>query len=105
LGLFFFPQNLWGSTVPPFDWGLYRNIPLTIQGIGVAILILVDAIRTKNKTYRNIALWIFVSYAFYIPVILFVRIVSMLGMLMIPKTIAYVVIAIIGFKAYFPKRE
>ena len=103
LGLFFFPQNAWGSTVPPADWGLYRNIPLLVLGIGVAILLLIDSIKTKNKTYRNIALWIFVSYAFYIPVILFVRLVPMIGMLMIPKTVAYVVIAIIGFKSYFPK--
>ncbi|MHA1110173.1 MAG: hypothetical protein ACTSRE_03685 [Promethearchaeota archaeon] len=103
LGLFFFPQNAWGSTVPPADWGLYRNIPLMIQGIGAAILLLIDSIKMKNKTYRNVALWIFVSYAFYLPVILFVRFVPMIGMLMIPKTIAYVVIAIIGLKAYFPK--
>ena len=105
LGMFFFPGNQWGSVTPPADWGIYRNIPLMIQGIGVAILLLIDSIKTKNKTYRNIALWIFVSYAFYLPVILLVRIMPMIGMLMIPKTIAYVVIAIIGVKAYFPKKS
>lgn len=105
LGLFFFPQNQWGSVVPPADWGLYRNVPLMIQGIGIATLLLIDSYKTKNKIYRNIAIWIFVSYAFYLPVIFFVRIVPMIGMLMIPKTIAYVVIAIIGYKAYFSKKS
>ena len=37
------------------------------------------------------------SYACYIPVILFVQQVPVIGMLMIPKTVAYVVI---GFLAY-----
>ncbi len=105
LGLFFFPQNLWGSVVPPADWGLYRNIPLVIQGLGVAILILIDSIKTNNKIYRNISICIFVSYVFYIPVILFVRTIPLIGMLMIPKTVAYVVIAIIGVRAYYTKRN
>jgi hypothetical protein len=40
---------------------------------------------------------ILVSYALYIPVILFVQQVPLIGMLMIPKTMAYVAI---GFIAY-----
>ncbi len=103
LGIFFFPQNSWNSVTPPLEWSIYRNIPLVIQGVGVAILILIDANKSNNKTYRNIAIWIFVSYAFYLPVILLVQKIPMIGMLMIPKTIAYVIIAIIGYRAYFIK--
>jgi hypothetical protein len=40
---------------------------------------------------------ILVSYAMYTPVILFVQQAPLVGMLMIPKTVAYVVI---GFLAY-----
>jgi hypothetical protein len=40
---------------------------------------------------------ILVSYACYIPVILFVQQAPLLGMLMIPKTLAYVAV---GFLAY-----
>jgi hypothetical protein len=41
---------------------------------------------------------ILVSYACYLPVILFVQQVPLIGMLMIPKTMAYLVV---GFIAYF----
>ena len=41
---------------------------------------------------------ILVSFACYIPVILFVQQAPAIGMLMIPKTMAYVAI---GFLAYF----
>jgi hypothetical protein len=38
-----------------------------------------------------------VSYAFYTPVILFAQQFPPIGMLMIPKTIAYVAIAVIAY--------
>jgi hypothetical protein len=44
---------------------------------------------------------ILVSYAFYAPVILFVQQVPAIGMLMIPKTLAYVAIAAIAYQSIF----
>jgi hypothetical protein len=41
------------------------------------------------------------SYAFYTPVILFVQQAPLLGMLMIPKTLAYVAIAVIAYRAVY----
>jgi hypothetical protein len=100
LVLFPFAGNQWGNTVPPFDWSLYRNIPLMVQGIGLAVLMLRDAQRTQDRTFYLISLMIFMSYAFYLPVILFVQRMPMIGMLMIPKTCAYILIAIIGYKRF-----
>jgi hypothetical protein len=71
---------------------------LLIQGLGLAYLILRDAIANKDVTFRWIGIMILVSFACYIPVILFVQQVPLVGMLMIPKTMAYVAI---GFLAYF----
>ena len=48
---------------------------------------------------------ILVSYACYIPVILWVQQMPIIGMLMIPKTIAYVAIAIIAYRGLYPQRE
>jgi hypothetical protein len=49
---------------------------------------------------------ILVSYACYLPVILLVQQVPLIGMLMIPKTMAYLAIAIIAYRAlYVPRRE
>lgn len=100
-----FPQNQWNSVVPPAGWSLARNLPLTIQGLGVAYLILRDAIKSKDKVFLWVGISILISYAFYIPVILFVRVLPIIGMLMIPKTLAYVAIAWIGYRALFSKNQ
>jgi hypothetical protein len=90
--------NEWNNTVPPQPWSLYRNLPLMVLGLGVAFLILRDALRAKDRAFTWIGVMILVSYALYTPVILFVQQVPLIGMLMIPKTMAYVAI---GFIAYF----
>jgi hypothetical protein len=98
-----FPQNEWGSVVPPFAWSLARNIPLMALGLGVAALMLVDSIKARDRTFVLIAAMILVSYAFYTPVILFVESCPWVGMLMIPKTLAYIVMAWIGLARLFRK--
>jgi len=97
LAIMIFPQNQWSSAIAPHPWSIYRNLPLMVQGLGVAYLILRDAIAAKDLTFKWIGRMILVSYAFYVPVILFVRIVPMIGMLMIPKTLAYLALAFIAF--------
>jgi len=96
-----FPQNQWGQLVAPYGWSLLRNSLLVVQGVGVMILILRDAISTGDTAFKWIGAMIGLSFLFYAPVILWVGGVPMLGMLMIPKTLAYVAIAIIGYRALF----
>jgi hypothetical protein len=100
-----FPQNQWGSLVPPQLWSLYRNLPLMLQGLGVAYLILRDARAAEDRTFTWIGLMILVSYACYMPVIFLVQQMPIIGMLMIPKTIAYVAIAIIAYRGLYPQKE
>ncbi|MHA2296610.1 MAG: hypothetical protein ACXAEU_17280 [Candidatus Hodarchaeales archaeon] len=100
-----FPQNQWGSMVPPPDWGLLRNIPLVIMGIAVAFLMLRDGYKEDDSRYKIIGYCIVASYAFYLPVIFFVQQIPVIGMLMIPKTIAYMVIAWLAYKYYFTSKE
>jgi hypothetical protein len=96
-----FPQNQWQSVIAPYGWSLLRNAFLVIQGIGVLYLILRDAIRSKDKPFTWIGIMIATSFAFYAPVILWVAAVPLLGMLMIPKTCAYIVIALIAYQAMY----
>jgi len=96
-----FPQNQWGQIVAPYDWSLLRNTLLVVQGLGVMVLILRDAFRANDTAFKLIGAMIALSYAFYAPVILWAAQAPMLGMLMIPKTCAYVAIAVIGYKALF----
>jgi hypothetical protein len=100
-----FPQNEWNSSVPPQTWSLYRNLPLVVQGLGVTHLILRDAIAARDRTFLLVGVMILVSYGFYVPVILLVRQVPMVGMLMIPKTLAYVAIAWLAFANLFLRSE
>jgi hypothetical protein len=105
LFIMLFPQNDWSQVVPPQPWGLIRNIPLMIQGLGVMALILRDAYRAHDRAFQWIGWMIAASYAFYTPVILFVQQVPMLGMLMIPKTLAYIAIAVIAYRALYIQPE
>lgn len=91
------PANDWGNVVPPQPVSLYRNIFLMVQGVGLIWLILSSAYKAKDKTFKWIGWMVVVSYAFYTPVILFAQQVPAIGMLMIPKTIAYVAIAVIAY--------
>jgi hypothetical protein len=99
-----FPQNRWNQIVAPYDWSLLRNAFLVVQGLGVMYLILRDARRAGDRAFTWIGGMIALSYLFYAPVILWSAQVPMLGMLMIPKTLAYVAIAVIGYRALFQRK-
>ena len=103
LVIMLFPANEWNNTVPPQTWSLIRNVPLIIQGLGVAFLILRDSIKAHDKPFTWVGVMILVSYAFYLPVILLVQRMPLIGMLMIPKTLAYVAIAFIAYFSLFRK--
>ncbi len=101
LFLMVFPQNEWGNVVAPYDWAIIRNIPLIIIGIVVAYLVLRGGFKNQDTRYKYLGYCIVISFAFYIPVILLVQNIPMIGMLMIPKTMAYMVMAYLAFKYYY----
>ena len=93
------PQNAWESVVPPQPWSTIRNLPLMGLGLGTAFLILRDARAVHDRAFTWIGAMIVISYACYAPVIFFVQQNPLIGMLMIPKTLAYVAIAFIAYTA------
>ena len=93
------PQNDWLSTDSPISWGIYRNIPFTILGIMMIVLFHREAKVNSDRSFRWMWLAITLSFACYIPVVLFSDTVPVTGMLMIPKTCAYVWAVVIGYKA------
>ena len=100
------PGNEWGNSVPPAEMSLYRNIPLTAMGLVLAIAMLWHARRKKDGVFTWLSILIFISFAFYLPVILLVQKIPAIGMLMIPKTIAYLLMALAVYRNLFlkPKR-
>ena len=97
------PQNQWLSAEAPLSWGIYRNIPFALLGLLVILLFYRSAKEQKDRAFRWMWLTIVLSFGFYIPVVLWTDAVPMIGMLMIPKTCAYVWTVLIGYSAM--KRE
>lgn len=81
------------------SWGIYRNIPFALLGLLIIVLFYTEAKKHSDKAFRFMWLTIVLSFAFYIPVVLFADAVPLIGMLMIPKTCAYVWTVAIGFHA------
>ena len=99
IALCMMPQNQWISTEAPLSWGIYRNIPFALLGLMVIVLFYRSAKKCEDRAFRWMWLTIVLSFGFYIPVVLWADIVPMIGMLMIPKTCAYVWTVLIGYFA------
>lgn len=97
------PQNRWLEADAPLSWGIYRNIPFALLGLLMIVLFYRSARAQQDRAFRWMWLTIVLSFAFYIPVVLWADVVPMIGMLMIPKTCAYVWTVLIGYTAM--KRE
>ena len=93
------PQNQWLTDRSPLIWGICRNIPFALLGILVIVLFYRSAKERGDKAFGWMWLTIVLSFGFYIPVVLWAEAVPMIGMLMIPKTCAYVWTVMIGYNA------
>lgn len=93
------PQNQWLSAQAPLSWGIYRNIPFALLGLLVIVLFYQSANKHHDRAFRWMWLTIVLSFGFYIPVVLWADTIPMIGMLMIPKTCAYVWTVLIGYFA------
>lgn len=98
-----FPQNDWLSYRQPLSWGIARNVPFAILGVLIIVLFYRDARQTDDRHFRWAWLAVTLSFGFYIPVVLFAETLPAVGMLMIPKTLAYVWLVVMGFRAVCSK--
>lgn len=99
IGLCMMPQNRWLSADAPLSWGIWRNLPFAALGLVVIVLFFRSAREHEDKAFRWMWLTIVLSFGFYIPVVLWADTVPVIGMLMIPKTCAYVWTVVIGWRA------
>ncbi len=99
------PQNQWLSMDAPLEWGIYRNIPFVALGLLIIVLFLYKALKQGDKPFQWMWLAIVLSFAFYIPVVLFADIYPTVGLLMIPKTCAYMWIVVMGYLACKVERK
>lgn len=99
------PENQWLSADAPLSWGISRNLPFLAMGILVIVLFYTSAKEHRDRDFRHMWLTIVLSFGFYLPVVLWADQVPMIGMLMIPKTCAYVWTVLIGYKAMRKERK
>jgi len=94
------PQNQWLSYRQPLEFGILRNIPFAAMGILIIVLFAREAKKANDKALRWMWLAVTLSFGFYLPVVLFAEIVPPIGMLMIPKTLAYVWVVLMGWSIF-----
>lgn len=99
IALCMMPQNNWLSADAPRSWGIYRNIPFVVIGLITIVLFYANAKQNNDTAFKWMWMTIVLSFGFYIPVVLWADTIPMIGMLMIPKTCAYVWTVVIGYNA------
>lgn len=87
-----FPQNGWFDNSNNLTWSILRNVPFVI--LGAIICYLFFKKRKEDKYLSPVWICTLLSFAFYIPVAVGASFVPMLGMLMLPKTICYIIMVV-----------
>lgn len=84
------PQNRWLQNEGSVTWGIIRNIPFVI--LGGIIVWLYWRKKEEIRCFRSVWLLVLLSFLFYIPVAVLASVVPILGMLMLPKTVCYMIL-------------
>lgn len=100
IGLCLLPQNEWLTYRQPLFYGVLRNIPFAVMGIMIIILFAQETKKTGLMAFRFMPAAVALSFGFYLPVVLFSGVFPVIGMLMIPKTLAYVWMIFMGVQIY-----
>ena len=86
------PGNNWFSGEGTVLWGIIRNVPFIV--IGALIVYLYYGVRKEDRYLLRFWIYTALSFLFYIPVAVFAPLLPILGMLMIPKTICYILMLV-----------
>jgi hypothetical protein len=96
------PENEWNTAVHPYPWYEIRN--WLLMGIQAEVIVLIVPYR-KQKLMKWIILLTGLSLVCLIPTTFFIREYPMLGMLMIPKSFTYLVMAYLMYKELFKENN
>ena len=105
VALCLFPQNGWLENSSDVAWGVIRNLPFV--ALGAVICVLYFRKRHESRRFRPVWVYILLSFLFYIPVAVAAGLVPILGMLMLPKTVCYILMIVAFLQAVLkdPARE
>ena len=94
------PQNNWCTDEGNMKLSVIRNAVFAVTGIGVIILYAISGNANDYHMTRMVAA-ILISFGCYLPVTLFSKTKPKVGLLMIPKTCAYMWIIAMGLQLMF----
>ena len=97
LTLLALPQNHWASVVPPQPWSLVRNLPLVALTVGLGALYL-GRQGDQQRWQRWIGVLLLISALCHLPVVLWIQVQPLLGLLMIPKSLCYLAMGLIVYR-------
>ena len=95
--VFLFPQNNWTAENGNIKLSIIRNAVFAVTGIGVIILYAISG-NTNGYHMTRMVVAIIISFGCYLPVTLFSKTKPKVGLLMIPKTCAYVWVIVMGLQ-------
>ena len=98
IALCLLPQNQWLEYRQPLLYGILRNIPFAVIGVIIIVIYAQETKKTDDKALRFLPAAVALSFGFYLPVVLFSGTFPLVGILMIPKTLAYVWIVLMFWK-------
>lgn len=84
---------------------IISNVPFVLMGLIDIFLLYKDRSR---QDFKNLYIYVFFSFLFYVPVVLFKKVNPSIGALMMPKTVMYVLIVLKlykNLKKIFVKRD
>ncbi len=90
------PENNWLTNKSPFIYEIIRNVPFLFIGI-IMIKLLIN--NRKIPYFKFLWLFVLLSFGFYTATIIGAHYIELLGVLMIPKTICYLLI-VLSFDCY-----
>lgn len=96
----FLPQNNWCGKEGNLKLSIIRNAVFAVTGIGVIILYAISGNANGYHMTRMVAA-IIISFGCYLPVTLFSKKMPKIGLLMIPKTCAYIWVIVMGLQLLF----
>ena len=100
IALCLLPQNQWLAYRQPLLFGVLRNIPFAAMGLIIIVIYARESRRADDQVFRFMPLAVALSFGFYLPVVLFSGVAPMVGILMIPKTMAYAWIVLMAWRIY-----
>ncbi len=100
IGFCLLPQNEWLIYRQPLAYGILRNVPFAVMGILIIVMFAQETKKSGNLAFQHMPLAVALSFGFYLPVVLFSGVLPVIGMLMIPKTLAYVWVIWMEWKVF-----